>query len=171
MPPPREPTHQTVYVGIDPGVSGGIAVLHGSRIQLLPFATTSPHEWCRFLEDTALAPASSQDKLVWPIFATIERVGAMPGQGVTSMFTFGKAAGKIEGIIIALSIPYEDVTPQGWQSSLGVVRKKGWTDSQWKNWLVMKARQLFPKAEGISKATADALLIAEYARRKAERKR
>ena len=53
----------------------------------------------------------------------IEKVGAMPGQGVTSMFTFGYGAGVIEGVVASLSYPngdsierppYEFVTPQAW---------------------------------------------------------
>jgi crossover junction endodeoxyribonuclease RuvC len=50
----------------------------------------------------------------------IERVGAMPGQGVTSMFNFGYGAGVIEGICAALFIPYFHVLPQTWKRQMGI---------------------------------------------------
>jgi len=48
----------------------------------------------------------------------IEKVGAMPGQGVTSMFTFGYNAGMLEGMFLALGIPVHFVRPQQWQKIL-----------------------------------------------------
>lgn len=45
----------------------------------------------------------------------VEKVHAMPGQGVTSTFTFGKNFGGLLGAIAALSFPYRLVTPQAWK--------------------------------------------------------
>ena len=49
-----------------------------------------------------------------PDHVWIEKVGAMPGQGVSSMFQFGRSVGTIEGIIAALRLPISYVTPQKW---------------------------------------------------------
>ncbi len=52
-----------------------------------------------------------------PTHAIVEKVGAMPNQGVTSMFAFGRAAGLIEGALAALSVPITFVTPQAWMKA------------------------------------------------------
>jgi crossover junction endodeoxyribonuclease RuvC len=55
-----------------------------------------------------------------PEEAYIERVFAMSGQGVTSVFSFGRSLGAIEGVIAARSIKTTLVTPQVWQKAMGV---------------------------------------------------
>jgi crossover junction endodeoxyribonuclease RuvC len=52
-----------------------------------------------------------------PTHAIVEKVGAMPNQGVTSMFAFGRAAGIIEGALAALNVPVTYVTPQAWMKA------------------------------------------------------
>jgi crossover junction endodeoxyribonuclease RuvC len=48
----------------------------------------------------------------------------MPNQGVSSMFTFGKSAGIIEGVLGAMNIPVTFVTPQKWIKAMSVVGGK-----------------------------------------------
>lgn len=55
----------------------------------------------------------------------IEKVGAMPGQGVTSMFSFGYGCGVIEGVVACLRVPYEFVTPQAWMKVVLAGMTKG----------------------------------------------
>jgi crossover junction endodeoxyribonuclease RuvC len=55
-----------------------------------------------------------------PAFAVVERVGAMPGQGVSSMFAFGRGFGSILGTLAALRVPVELVTPATWKRTLSV---------------------------------------------------
>ncbi len=96
----------------------------------------------------------------------LERVGAMPGQGVTSMFNFGENFGFIQGVLEANGIPYELVTPQKWKREFGVTGDK--------NSAVSVCQRLFPdvsllKTERSKKpddGMAEALLMAEYARRR-----
>ena len=78
--------------------------------------------------------------------------------GVVSAFTFGRSYGFLRGLLAANGIKREDVTPQKWQAELGC-RSKG--D---KNVTKAKAQELWPN-EKITHANADAMLIAEYARR------
>jgi crossover junction endodeoxyribonuclease RuvC len=59
---------------------------------------------------------------VRPQLAVVERVGAMPGQGVTSMFSFGLACGIVHGALGALEVPMELVTPQQWKQEMHVGR-------------------------------------------------
>lgn len=67
-------------------------------------------------------------------FAVVEFVSARPGQGVTSMFNFGKAAGVAVGALEVLEIPWVDVTPQSWQK---------WV----KEYLGMSHREVFSSCE------------------------
>lgn len=136
----------TIVLGIDPGQSGGLAwiglggVLVGHKM-----------------------PATERD--VWQLlhervtdFAVIERVHSMPKQGVASSFKFGQSYGFLRGCLIASGIPFEEVTPQAWQKELGCLSKGD------KNVTKRRAQQLFPSLK-VTHATADALLLAEFARR------
>ena len=55
-----------------------------------------------------------------PTLAILEKVGAMPNQGVSSMFQFGRGVGMYEGVLAALQIPITYVTPQAWQKEMNV---------------------------------------------------
>jgi crossover junction endodeoxyribonuclease RuvC len=91
-----------------------------------------------------------------PHAAVVEQVGARPGQGVTSMFTFGRALGTVEGVIQAAGVPLFRVTPQVWQraaGALGVKDPRG------------RCVELIPQAESVLRlkkhvGRADALLMA-----------
>ena len=139
------------YMGIDPGMSGGIAVVSPIARCPLPEAWKMPDTERDICE--LLAEYASLIQL-----ALIERVHAMPKQGVSSTFKFGTNYGLLRGFLIALSIPFEEVTPQRWQKHMGCLTRGD------KNVSKAKAQQLFPGLK-IGHATADALLIAEYGRR------
>ena len=53
-----------------------------------------------------------------PACAVMEKVGAMPGQGVSSMFQFGRSVGMLEGILAGLLIPVTYVSPATWQKDV-----------------------------------------------------
>jgi hypothetical protein len=141
-----------IYIGIDPGGSGAIAAigesLIGPRIQKLD---STERDISDFLE--MLADYDNEHR-----HAIIERVHSMPKQGVASSFKFGQSYGFLRGLLIALHISFEEVTPQKWQQVMGC-RSKG--D---KNVTKAKAQQLFPGVN-VTHAIADALLLAEYLRR------
>jgi crossover junction endodeoxyribonuclease RuvC len=52
------------------------------------------------------------------IFAAIEKVGSMPGQGVASTFSFGESYGKFEGILMAVNARWIKVVPGVWQKAI-----------------------------------------------------
>lgn len=142
----------TGVIGIDPGKSGGIAVLGESgNVRMVCKMPLTPHD---------LAEALSEYR---ECFAIIEKVGPARGrdgrkQGVSSAFTFGFGTGVIHGVIAACGIPFEEVSPVKWQTAMGC-RSGG--D---KNVTKARAQQLFPNVK-VTHANADSLLIAEYARR------
>ena len=134
------------YIGIDPGKSGAIAMLRGGECGSYN------------LDNTEADVAAYLEPGVGPYFALLERAAARPGQGVSSMFKFGQSYGFLRGLLIAHRIPFEEVTPQKWQSAMGCLSKGD------KNVTKARAQQLFPQLK-ITHANADALLIAEYCRR------
>lgn len=142
------------YIGIDPGKSGGIAIVSADT-NLKPFCCKMP-ETERDIWDLIVSLKDWRD---YPSVAVIERVHAMPGQGVTSMFTFGQGYGSLRMALIAAGIPFQEVTPQRWQKDMGC--RTGGN----KNISKAKAQQLFPLMK-ITHAHADALLIAEWGRTK-----
>lgn len=143
-----------IYIGIDPGKKGGYAAILDDII------STKPWKDGDFIDDMRLLSKASK------CIACVEKVGAMPGQGVTSMFNFGRSAGFIEGVLDALGIPYQLVTPQRW--------KKEFTLHNSKQQSIEVCKRLFPdvtllptpRSRVPSDGMAEALLMAEYARRK-----
>jgi len=143
-------------IGIDPGNSGAMALIKGDSglrdTAKLSTATEADIAaiLMRWKADGAYASA--------PLFAYLERVHAMPKQGVASTFKFGQSYGFLRGCLVAVGIPFEEVTPAKWQRALGCLSKGD------KNVTKAKAQQLFPGIK-VTHAIADALLIAEYGRR------
>ncbi len=158
------------YVGIDPGLSGAIAmvttagvaqvwstptfVLKGGRKKRRIYAAA---EMVRILREIGSARVVG-----------LELVRAMPKQGVVSMFSMGHGVGLWEGIITALGLPLEQVTPQVWKREM----LGGVTGSD-KSASIAKALALFPAMAAMlahkkDDGRAEALLIAEYFRRRLE---
>ena len=135
-------------LGLDPGKSGGLAVVGDGYADAAKFGDTERDIW------DAIRMASTSCE-----FAYIERVGAFPGLGVSSTFKFGQSYGFLRGCLVACGIPFEAVTPAKWQRSLACLSKGN------KNVTKAKAQELFPALK-ITHAIADALLIAEFGRRR-----
>ena len=148
-----------IYVGVDPGQKGGYAVISTSETGQAVFA----YPW----DDTFfVAEMQALSRMGNGIVAAVEKVGAMPGQGVTSMFNFGKNAGYIEGVLSGLGIPYQLVPPAKWKKEFSLIGKD-------KQASIITCRKLFPELDlkrtercrTDSDGKAEATLLAEYARR------
>lgn len=147
-----------IYIGIDPGKNGGIAVLHVLKNNAFVNAST-------YVFDESTLITILDELKNYNCKCTLEHVHAMPKQGVTSTFNFGMNFGFIQGVLKAYAIPYKLVTPQKW--------KKEFSCTSDKNTSIEVCKRLFPKVN--LKATerckkdhdgmAEALLIAEYGRR------
>lgn len=146
-----------MILGIDPGCSGALVALHGDSIA---WAARMPV--FKAGKSTRVNGAALAEILrgLEPEHAYLEAVHAMPGQGVTSMFTFGHAAGVAEGLLQGMGIPYTLVPPQTWKKRAGLI-------GQDKDAARSRAIQLWPHwrtldAKGKGQALADAALIARY---------
>ena len=141
-----------IYIGIDPGKKGAMAILNGDEVTLIPWDL---RQYIQAILDIGEEKA----------FCIVESVAAMPGQGVTSMFSFGENFGMIQGVLAAMGIPYQLVKPRQWKKAFSVTGDK--------NTSVAVCKRLFPdvvlrRTERCRKDDdnlAEALLMAFYAKR------
>ena len=141
------------FIGIDPGVSGGAAMLnhHGQIHDAVKFKSMTLHDIAETLDDWRDRAEPGE------VVAMIEKVHAMPRQGVTSSFNFGRNFGNLEAYLVALKIPFDYVAPNKWQKALGCQTKGD------KNVSKARAQRQWPGIK-MTHAIADCLLIAEFCR-------
>lgn len=140
------------FIGIDPGQSGGIAVIRSTStfVTFAKFKGQSEQDMVNMFNGIKVECAH-------PV-VYLEQVHAMPRQGVSSTFKFGASYGFLRGLCVSQGFKINDVTPQKWQKALGCLTGGD------KNVSKRKAQQLFPAlAHRITHAVADALLLAVYA--------
>jgi len=146
-----------LFLGIDPGKSGSICCVDAfGNPELVVRANESYSDIWKSVDKLANNNGCK---------AVIELVHAMPNQGVVSTFRFGESYGALLGILAATQVPYEKVRPRVWCKEFSLKRDKDEPVSAWKNRHKVLAQSLFPNIK-ITHANADALLIAEYCRRK-----
>lgn len=140
------------FIGIDPGKGGAIAVLNeGAVIVEVLKMPDNTLELFEFLKRQASSGRSLR--------AALEFVRSSPAMGVVSAFTFGRGLGAIEMGLTAAAMPYYEVHPRRWQKALGCLSRGD------KNVTKARAVELWP-AHKVTHAIADALLLAEWCRRK-----
>lgn len=144
-----------LFIGVDPGKSGSIAFIDENTGQAWSFKLDCTD---RDIAEGVRDALFTQDGGAADAFAVLEAVHSSPQMGVKSAFTFGQSFGKLEMVLNCLGIRFEYVSPQKWQGDMKC-RTKG--D---KNVTKAAAQRLFPSLK-ITHANADALLLAEYARR------
>ena len=150
-----------MILGIDPGLSGAIAFYDTSNESVVVIDMPTVEVTRNGKNKREVSPALIADAVAGKgiVQAFVERVSAMPGQGVSSMFSFGRSVGVIEGVLAAYEIPVTLVTPQAWMKSMGVRAGKDGSRE--------RAMQLFPQyADLFSRkkddGRSDAVLIAKY---------
>lgn len=156
------------FVGIDPGLTGAVAAITADGALLaLEAIPTAPHGKTKRVCGRSLRQMLEGIGLDRVALAVIEQVASRPGQGAPSIFTFGRAYGSAEAILSALELPTDYVTPATWKRAFGLT---GGTAGKAES--VRKATDLFPalaghrKGKGPTHDQAEAVLLAEYARRR-----
>ena len=150
-------------IGIDPGLSGAIAVLQDNKVKEIFDVPVMPEgkknkrqlnsaQLVKLLKDII---SDSEEVLV-----VVENVSAMPGQGVTSMFNFGQTFGAIKGICAALGLPIFFVRPAKWKKHFDLINSS-------KDASRTKAIEMYPSlSDQLSKKKdvnkSDAILIARF---------
>ena len=156
-------------LGIDPGLDGAAVLLAGDDLPRFfdtPTLNVGKGKVVRrvYAEQEMARTIRGVVAEFRGLTAVLEQVHSMPGQGVRSVFTFGTGYGLWLGILSALEVPFQIVTPQRWKGMLMDGQGKEKDASR------LRAMQLFPSvsaslARKKDVDRADALLIAEYGRR------
>lgn len=115
-------------LGIDPGLGGAMAIVDSCSLPRLivgdmPVVHTAHGKGKRAHINAWFMREWIRSE--FPIdLAILEQVNAMPGQGVTSMFRFGQAAGICQGLLVGMGIKTILVLPRKWKTEMGVGREK-----------------------------------------------
>lgn len=152
-----------LILGVDPGLSGALALydpLTGALdIHDMPTHTVKVSKSLKRRLDLYQLGMLMDSYRSHIRHALIEEVGAMPGQGVSSMFAFGFAAGAVQSVVAANLIPMTLIRPQVWKRSMGLTQSKD--DSR------RKASMIAPQhchlwARAKDDGRAEAFLLAWY---------
>ncbi len=149
-------------IGIDPGLSGAIAVLENNKVKNIfdmPVMAEGKKNK-RQLNSAQLVKLLKENINDDETVVVVEQVNAMPGQGVTSMFNFGQTFGAIKGVCAALTLPIFFVRPAKWKKHFELINSS-------KDASRTKAIEMYPNlSEQLSKKKdvnkSDAILIARF---------
>ena len=150
-------------IGIDPGITGAIAVIDVDAcvvVEDMPIMTKVSGKGNQINSNELYAKLHNLVTAFDVDSVYVERVNAMPGQGVSSVFSFGKSAGIIEGVLASLGVKVFFPTPQKWKKNAGLIGKE-------KDAARTLAITQFPEiADRLTRkkdgGRADAILIARY---------
>ncbi len=148
-------------IGIDPGQKGAVCVLNpdgkiDEMFKMPIIKLTKGHD----IYITSLI--SKLSEWVNPIRAVafVEKCQAMPGQGIVSMFNYGRGYGQIVGALTAMGFPVTLVHPKTWKNKMTKDMSKG------KDAHIQRVSQLYGLSlEKSQDGVADAILIATYGRK------
>lgn len=150
-----------IILGIDPGLNGAIAAYNTDtgEVTVEDMPTVEVTRNGKKKREVSPQLLSNIIAKAYARTAVVERVGAMPGQGVTSVFSFGRSVGVVEGILAAFDVATTIIAPVVWQKALNV---RGGKDGSRE-----RAMQLFPAQADLfgrkkDDGRSDAALIAYY---------
>lgn len=149
-------------LGLDPGLSGAAAIVAA-------VSDSRP----KFIDVIDIPTAGEKAKRrvdVWPLIdfiakhkpdrAVIERAQAMPDQGSSSGFIYGRAVGAIETVVLGMSIPLDIIESTAWKKFHNLIKTDKENSRQ-------RALLRFPEAGPLIARKMDhnrseAILMAEY---------
>jgi crossover junction endodeoxyribonuclease RuvC len=147
-------------LGIDVGLNGAIAlVVDGELVSVVDMPTVTLDRNGKAKRQVSVPELVDIIKTFDPNEAYVEKVFAMAGQGVTSVFSFGRSLGVVEGVLTTMKIKTTLITPQTWQKRMAVTGGKDGSRA--------RAMDLFPEQAQMFKRVkddgrADAALIAAF---------
>jgi len=154
-----------IYLGIDPGVSGALAVIDGTDVRLFDVPTRKAKVGSVYLAGAMADLVRQQIDCGEPrgCFAMLEEVSIRPGESGRSALKIGKGSGIWEGVLAGASVPYEMPLPAVWKREFRLIGLDKVASRA-------RACELFPeyRAELLKRRPdySEALLLAEYARRR-----
>tara|TARA_R110000868_G_C10828109_1_gene759153 strand:+ start:213 stop:710 length:498 start_codon:yes stop_codon:yes gene_type:complete len=148
------------FFGIDPGGSGAIAAIEagGRIISVERFSKVEVEGGIALLVADFLERFDGERSLV------IEKVASRPGEGVVSVFSFGRSYGEAIGAAVVSRCLIEKVSPQRWQRDFGLLRERGSTDSKTDHKRAVKQAAEVRWSRKFLREESDAVWLAEWAR-------
>lgn len=156
----------TLIIGIDPGKSGAlflydpIAGLHecadvplhnikvGGKTKSQPDFNAWAQRWFPLIQSADVA--------------YVEKVSARPGQGVTSMFSFGYTTGYAHSMICLAQKPHTFLTPQSWKRIVGLSGSSGDESRKRASELMPDAAHFWQRKKDDGRAEAALIAYAGY---------
>lgn len=153
-----------IVAGIDPGKTGALSILQENNlvacfdVPTIKLKGKDRPAWSEWEKTWTIALAFPPPDMI-----VIEDIAARPGQGVTSMFSFGRSLGFVHAIAAHARVPLHFVTPAVWKGKLGLLNSDKGASRE-------KARTLFPASERHftrvkDDGRAEAALLAYYGRK------
>ena len=150
-------------IGIDPGLSGAIAILENNKVLNLfdmPVMSEGKKNKRQLNSSHLVNLIKENIEQNEEVAVVVEQVNAMPGQGVTSMFNFGQTFGAIKGVCAALELPIFFVRPSKWKKHFELINSS-------KDASRTKVIEMYPTLSGqLAKKRdvnkSDAVLIAKF---------
>lgn len=158
-----------IWIGIDPGAKGAMALIGWDSV-------LAEYEAMAKMEAGPLVIPFDQDRYINTLLAVetsgvecvccIEDVHSITGQGIASSFRFGVTYGWLLGVLDAIGIPYQPITPQKWKKEFGLNADKANS--------IEVCKRLYPgvnllrteRSRKEDDGLAEALLLSTYAKRK-----
>ena len=115
------------FVGIDPGLTGAVAVLFGEKAEVYDIPTIKKGDGAVKYE---IDPAGLGRVLRFGIVnsekvvAALERVNSMPGQAASSTFSLGDSFGVCRAVLSLTNLPLMYVTPMAWKKYFKLTKDK-----------------------------------------------
>ena len=111
-------------IGIDPGLSGAIAMYDGAELLVwdMPFFEIAVNGKKRKRIDTVALHNLMRCNEIDHVY--IEKVNAQPGNGTAAAFSFGYGCGVIDAVVQCSELPFTHVSPQRWKKDMGCPKEK-----------------------------------------------
>ena len=147
----------SIYIGLDPGKKGAMAIIGYSHetwetymCKIIPY---DPQEYIKALKQYNGATVC------------IEQVHSISKQGIASSFTFGVMYGWLLGVLDAIGVSYQTVSPQKWKKHFGLNSDKAKSVEVCKRLLPQADLKRTDRCRKDDDGMAEAALLAIYAKR------
>lgn len=147
-----------VLIAIDPGADGAIACRDGEGgFFTIEFKNTTDKD----ISESLWEMEDFRESKCWgEVFAFLENVGGYrPGNSGPASVKFARSVGKLEGMLLAMGIPFERVAPVSWMKALGAMPKE---KKDRKNRIKSLMQERYPHIK-VTLSNADALGILTWA--------
>lgn len=154
----RLSTAHPVLVGVDPGLSGAVAILDATTLDLIDGYSVPAGEGRVLVPDLLDLLDLLRGIVVRQV--VIEQVSSMPAQGVSTTFTFGRAYGALEAVIQSYRWPLAHITPALWKRRLSLPKADKDGARQWARNRWPESALFITKARGQAIGDAAGLAVA-----------